>query len=525
MSLSPSPIRSFPCPFLPLAIWTLALAAHAGIASGQPAEQPATPPKADAGWAEIRIVKPDPDPQKLGNMKSNAKKILQTRGATGPATLKILDDYFELYMLPQLTQPRNLSKAVELRDELSQSFEWAARANNQATYDHLNELVFDYLQTILHSPVRAVGGRGGADVLWNGDATNPRYWWLGGGKADKDEFHRGPIPAASVLKRQAPQVNFHPACRYNAMFIMGQLNEKMEWNTRNKAFDVTPLRKALRPMVEAAGDASLPEAVRLAAMLGIQRHIDKGGLPAGAIDLICGVMTRVSKENTTATGHLADGHQWIRRQAINLIGACGAGSTGQDHSTALTDRLVDLKEPLPVRQAAATALARLLSEKKRLDPGDAAELSTKLATLAVDLSRHELDPSPLKQPQFSSRRAGDGFDCVVLALGGKSKRASGQPAKAMGVLHAAPESEQPYVQGLIDLVTALRSACADSPSEAALRGALADGARDISSFIAAGPEAAASGQKKTGDAASTEETVPPKDDPADKKEPMQTNPF
>jgi len=488
----------------------------------QPGGEQADPPvKADSGWAEIRIM-PELDVRDLSRQKYNARRFLQTKQSVRGRAVKDFNEYFQLYLLPQLTQPANLAKAPEIRDELQEYFGAAAKANNQEGFEHLTGLALEYAQMIVHSPVRAEIASGqGADVLWNGDTRNPVYWKLTG-EPGSEENKRGQI-AQPIVKRLPPQKKFHPACRYNAMLLIGQLNEKMTWNATRKAFDETPLRNALGPMVAAAGDESLPEAVRLAAMLGIQRQIDRGGLPAGAIDLICGVMTRVSKEKTTATGHLADGHQWIRRQAINLIGACGAGSTGTDYSTPLTQRLVDLNEPLPVRLAAATALAKLLSEKKQLQPGEAADLSTKLATLAVDMSRYELDPSPLKHPQFSSGRAADGFDCVVLALGGKSGRApvaaaaGGQAAKPLGVLHAAPESEQAYVRGLIDRVAALRSACASSPSEAALRGTLSDGARDISSYIAAGPEAAV-----TEKAEELPETKKPEEKP---KESTETNPF
>ena len=456
-----------------------------------PADAPAADPS--SGWAEIRIFKPDPDVGQLTRRKYDLKKVLQSREKVGALGLKQCDDYFELFMLPQLTQPQHLAKTPELRDELMEQFAIVARANNQAMFDHINDLVLDYAQMIVRGPVRAVAANGrGMDVLWNGDPTDPAYWKLGGGADGKD---RGPISAAAVARREPPQKNFHPACRYNAMLVIGRLNEKMVWQPARRAFEETPLRRALRTMVEAAGNEKLPEPVRLAAMIGIRRHIDKGELPAGALDLICGVMSRVCKERTTATGHLADGHLWIRRQAIDLIGACGIEGQGQVYSRLLTERLVDPNEPLPVRQAAAAALAKV-QDRGKMKPGEAAELSGKLAALAVDFARYELDSAPQKQPHFSKRRAADGFDCVVLALGGKSARipaaTEGEPAKAIGILASAPSNEQPYVQGLINRITALRAACATSPSEAALRKSLNEGAGEISVFAAAGPEAALS---------------------------------
>ncbi|MCE9555377.1 MAG: hypothetical protein K8T91_18665 [Planctomycetes bacterium] len=467
----------------------------AAAAPAPPAAVPAVDPA--SGWAEIRIIKPDPDAQQLSRMKFNLKRVLQSREKVGELGLKQCDDYFELFMLPQISQPQHLDKAPELRDELMEQFAIVAKVNNQATFDHVNDLVLDYAQMIARGPVRAVAANGkGMDVLWNGDPTQPAYWKLGGGADGRD---RGPISAAAVARRESPQKNFHPACRYNAMLIIGRLNEKMTWQPARRVFEETPLRKALRPMVEAAGNDKLPEPVRLAAMIGIRRHIDKGQLPAGALDLICGVMSRVCKERTTATGHLADGHLWIRRQAIELMGACGTEGQGQVYSRLLTERLADPNEPLSVRQAAAAALAKVQGRTK-LKPGEAAELAGKLGTLAVDLARYELDPAPLKQPHFSKRRVADGFDCVVLALGGKSARhsapADAEQAKGTGILAAAPSNEQPYVQGLINRISALRTACGTSQQEAALRNVLSEGASDITVFAAAGPEAALNSPEK-----------------------------
>lgn len=472
-------------------------------------------------------MKPDPDISQLTRMKYNLKKILQSRDKPGELSLKQCDDYFELYMLPQLTQPQHLDKAPELRDELMEQFAIVARANNQFTFDHVNDLVLDYAQMIARGPVRAVAANGrGMDVLWNGDPNQPAYWKLSGGADGRD---RGPISAAAVARREPPQKNFHPACRYNTMLVIGRLNEKMAWQPARKVFEETPLRKALRPMVEAAGNEKLPEPVRLAAMIGIRRHIDKGQLPAGALDLICGVMSRVCKEPTTATGHLADGHLWLRRQAIELIGACGTEGQGQVYSRLLTDRLADPNEPLSLRQAAAAALANVQGRTK-LKPGEAAEQAGKLATLAVDVARFELDPAPQKQPHFSKRRAADGFDCVVLALGGKSVRlpADAEQVKKIGILAAAPSNEQPYVQGLINRVAALRTACAAPQSEAALRNVLNEGASEISVFAAAGPEAALSAPEKgpaAGPAAAPAEAKPADGMQPPPATPTPDNPF
>jgi hypothetical protein len=49
---------------------------------------------------------------------------------------------------------------------------------------------------------------------------------------------------------------------------------------------------------------------------------------------------------------------------------------------------------------------------------------------------------------------------------------------------------------LINRVTALRTACGTSQSEAALRNVLNEGATDISTFAAAGPEAAIGAPEK-----------------------------
>ena len=64
---------------------------------------------------------------------------------------------------------------------------------------------------------------------------------------------------------------YHPAVQVNAMLMIGELNSVEQ--------PPTPLPEALDAMIAAVQDTKLSDAVRVAALVGIERHVAPRALP------------------------------------------------------------------------------------------------------------------------------------------------------------------------------------------------------------------------------------------------------
>jgi hypothetical protein len=67
--------------------------------------------------------------------------------------------------------------------------------------------------------------------------------------------------------------NFHPAVRYNAVLILGQLDAKPGSEFGLDKAPPVPLPAALPILIKAYEAGSLPDLVKIGAILGIQRHL------------------------------------------------------------------------------------------------------------------------------------------------------------------------------------------------------------------------------------------------------------
>jgi len=189
--------------------------------------------------------------------------------------------------------------------------------------------------------------------------------------------------------------NYHPAVRCNAMLLLSQLNSQDALLVGDRKRPAVPLTKSLKDMFEALASPTQIDGVRAAALVGILRHVEiDRQLPSGqwrltgnAENLIADTMVKLVNENQAPEGRSQAGHDWMRRRAVEVLGALG--SPGQNNSvvTALDGVLADINTAVSLRCAAAEALGRLrLPANTNLAVADAAK---KLASVAVFACKKE----------------------------------------------------------------------------------------------------------------------------------------
>ncbi len=166
----------------------------------------------------------------------------------------------------------------------------------------------------------------------------------------------------------------HPAARYNAMLVIGELNGK-EPRSSDPA---VPLPAALPVLVAAVEDAKQMDAVKVAALVGIRRHVKLGG--ARDADTANAAMAVIGAPRPT--GRSADGYAWMRKLAAEVLGDLAAPGDNGEVATALVGMVADAAAPFIARCTAAEALGRL--DYASAAGLDASKLAIPLGKLAVD---------------------------------------------------------------------------------------------------------------------------------------------
>lgn len=161
--------------------------------------------------------------------------------------------------------------------------------------------------------------------------------------------------------------DYHPAARYNAMLIIGLLNDSELVRTgenKDKA-GPSPHPRALPPMLEIYKAADSPDLVRLAALLGFVRHLEwdpwrspDRRIAAATKKEIVDILLALANTKEPPADRTAEGHEWMRRKAIEGLGF--AITTKADPAiVAVLDKVMDdEKDTAEVRTTAAAAFGR-----------------------------------------------------------------------------------------------------------------------------------------------------------------------
>ncbi len=157
---------------------------------------------------------------------------------------------------------------------------------------------------------------------------------------------------------------YHPAVRLNAILIIGDLNRREGSRNIEPAL---PMETALKILVNAANTADTPNYLKIGALSGILRHATIDGqmqspamdnaLRQQCVDL---AVSLIDSTAPTESNSLSDEQYWIRRQAVQILGAFRTPGTDGKAVVALRKILDDPTTPLLLAADAVEAYGNMV---------------------------------------------------------------------------------------------------------------------------------------------------------------------
>jgi hypothetical protein len=336
----------------------------------------ATPitPPTESKYVEDRV---DDSPAVKRTIGAKVAPLLAPGSKFAAGDQPIFDQYYTDYFLSRWTQVKNIPNLPTFRKELR--INHLQKAKNGEVHDHLNTLVLEYLNKLVTG-------------------------------------------------------NYHPVVQVNAVLAIGELNkEEPEVRAPPK-----PLPAALNVLLEDVQNAKIPEAVRVAAMVGIKRHIDLGLADEEAKRPLTAAMLKLVAAADPSDGATTAGREWIGAQAIETLGALGAVGQNNAVFSAMLKTLADNKLSISTRGMAAKSLGRLsYSGATGISP---AEVATAVGQFLLDacneFSRLAKNPSKSALPALRNWMRQPLRDAVAALVGPEEAAGKG------GVKPLTPEGPQ-----------------------------------------------------------------------------------
>jgi hypothetical protein len=297
------------------------------------------------------------------------------------------DDFFKSYYFPAMTQfgPDDLAKLGKSRSDLFGLYLWAAQ--NEDLQKNLTTIALDSMKNI---------------------AAKPAY---------------------------------HPAVRYNAVLIIGMLDDKYGIVAAGNQRPPKPSKDANSFLIKLlgaglAGKPAVTPSLMVGALIGLERHAQyHDGLDAASIE----GMTTVAKTLATTDPPVPDVDgkvaEWIRIEAATVLAKLGSvGQNNQVHD-ALVKVLADSNLTLDGRAEVAGLLGLVNYKDAKVDGKTAVE---KLLQLAVEVGQTEdkrakefQDQSVAGGGAMSMSRGGRGGRGEYGGYGSSAEAHSGYDRKAL----------------------------------------------------------------------------------------------
>ncbi len=208
--------------------------------------------------------------------------------------------------------------------------------------------------------------------------------------------------------------NYHPAVRFNALLVIGNLNQ--EEDRTQQRLPAVRLPKALDFLLAEYKKPDQLPVVKLGCLLGIERHVELGrvnpqdqALPDPAKQEIRTLMTALIQEKPAADASVPDAQTWLRRRALSVLGKLGDVGAGNGLLDTLVNLASDQKEPMPIRLAAAKTIGELdYAQAAAGAQANALLITQKLAALAASACREEDTWVKAEQKKLLEEKAGAG---------------------------------------------------------------------------------------------------------------------
>ncbi len=247
---------------------------------------------AEAGVA-AGLYAEDPVNQSQKNKIRDIGPILRTGRFDNGQQKDDFDTYYNTYALARWTQLENLKNLRDFHKDLLINL---VQSKSGEVHDHLNDLVLKYMSKL---------------------AKN----------------------------------DYHPAVRVNAMLTIGDLNSV---DSMLPTQDI-PLAAALPVLLETVNDAKQIVPVRIAALVGVNRHVTMGVNDPQIQNQIFSAMLKL----VTGADAADLGQAWMRKQAVDILGLLGNLGSNNQVVELLSAYAGDAKAPFFLRLSAAEALGKL----------------------------------------------------------------------------------------------------------------------------------------------------------------------
>ena len=213
-------------------------------------------------------------------------------------------------------------------------------------------------------------------------------------KTRRPEIHDHLVQLTFRSMKDIASNNYHPAVRYHAMMIIGDLNSKEMTTPGPSGTPPVPLAEARDFMLAELGNAKQVDAVRVAALLGILRHAEISAYgaplaPAAKQNIVKVILPLATDKNVPAD-RSPEGHAWMRSRAVEVLAYLGRPQYDAPLVQTLTTIMADSNEPTSLRFAALTSLGRMNLSGATNFSGD--QLARQMAMLAVQATRELLAP-------------------------------------------------------------------------------------------------------------------------------------
>ncbi len=183
--------------------------------------------------------------------------------------------------------------------------------------------------------------------------------------------------------KQLAAGDFHPACRYNALLILGMLNETETRRVGLETIPAVPYPSARQYLLQVLS-SSQDDSLQIAALIGLQRHAKLLAAAGGMDNALVRPLVDILRTSQPAASSSADALHWKQRLCVETLGAMG-----QPGAAPLLEPIVTNDQlPLSLRCAAAMAVGQL----EFRNPGDAnpGSLAKGLGQVALSACRDEM---------------------------------------------------------------------------------------------------------------------------------------
>jgi hypothetical protein len=197
-----------------------------------------------------------------------------------------------------------------------------------------------------------------------------------------------------VGNQQAPP--YHPAVRYNAILVIGLLDDQYAIDSGAGARPPKPHANANRAIVQivnrAATDTRFPPPVVLGAIVGLERHAKySAALPPDQVTAMSAALLKLVNNDKPIQDMNPEAYSWLRLRAASALANLGKpGDNNAVHDAII--KLVGSLKSFDDRCAAAALLAKLDYKDAKIDGPAATKALFKLAgELSADELKRALD--------------------------------------------------------------------------------------------------------------------------------------